>query len=199
MNYNDKLNVSRGTVYEDYIKELLKWNSKINLIAKGTEDVILDRHINDSEQLVEILSDRNSRIVDLGSGGGFPGLILALNGFRRVALVESNKKKAAFLHSLVKKFSLEVEIFNCRVEALSGLGEVDFITARAFASIRKVIEYSLNLMNNRTKIVLLKGETWQDELKEAEEDYIFSSRYIDSRSHFGSKIIEIWDICKKTK
>lgn len=181
--------------YQSYISELIKWNSKVNLISKNTEQDILSRHIKDSEQLCKYIKDKNASIVDLGSGAGFPGMVLAINQYTNLTLIESDKKKCAFLETMKKKLSLSVTIVNQRIENFKSEA-FNIITARGFASIKKIIEISDKLADKNSRFLLLKGVNWQKEIEELEKNYSFKYLAQDSDSKDEAKILEIWEVRK---
>ena len=106
---------------ELFVTTLLKWNEKINLVAKATEEEIWNRHILDSAQLLKFIPDTKAKIVDLGSGAGFPGLVLAIMGYENVTLIESDNKKSVFLQEAARITGTKVQIINERIENVAPL------------------------------------------------------------------------------
>ncbi len=159
-------NVSRET-FSSYLELLEKWNSKINLVAK--EEDIWRRHILDSAQLFEFI-DPEDRIIDVGSGGGFPGVILSLMGAKNVTLIESDIRKSAFLLQAAKLSPNKITVVNERVEKL-GL-ECDILTSRAFASIDNILNLCQSIKVNK-KLLLLKGQKAMIEIEEAKANWHF--------------------------
>ncbi len=158
----ERFSVLVGCVYE--------WQRKTNLVSPGTLDMIWTRHIIDSLQCVAICPDAR-RWVDLGSGGGFPGLVVAAVLAEQegavVQLVESNLKKAAFLRQTSRKMGVDVIVHAERVESVTEqLKEVDVITARAFAPLYRLLEYAAPLISAGSTGLFHKGRGYESELKE---------------------------------
>jgi len=164
--------VSRET-YEKlcvFRKILIKWQNSINLISKSTVKSIWERHFLDSAQLYTFVKDVKGNIFDFGSGAGFPGLILAIMGQKKVHLVESDFKKCAFLTEIAMLTDVQVTIHNCRIEKLSNLS-ADLITSRALAPLNKLVDYveifikkSPKKTEKIPKLLFLKGKSYKSEL-----------------------------------
>ena len=119
-----------------YLSLLEKWQPKINLISNNTLDIAWDRHFEDSLQLLNILPEGEKTLFDLGSGAGFPGLVLAIaREDLNVHLVESDQKKCSFLKTVSRETKTPVEIHNSRIETVSRETSPDIVTARALASL----------------------------------------------------------------
>lgn len=188
-------NVSRETfsALEIYERELLKWQARINLVSASTLSDLWLRHFLDSWQLAEFMTlqnvSRETLILDLGSGAGFPGLILWLAGFQNVNLVESDQRKCAFLREVVSQISQNVSretlatkptIHNARVEAIKF--EADIITCRAFAPFGKILDISRHLRHKDTVYYLLKPQDMAEEIAEATRYWGFDAHSVPSRT-----------------
>jgi 16S rRNA (guanine527-N7)-methyltransferase len=149
---------------------LLRWNTRINLIARGDEAAIWSRHILDSAQLAPLLPPRPGELADLGSGGGFPGLILALVTDWHVHLVESDQRKAAFLREAVRETGATATIHAMRAEHLT-IGPVPAVTARALAPVATVLGLAAPLLRPDGVCVLAKGRTAESELTAAAREW----------------------------
>ena len=103
---------------------LLKWNKKINLVAPGETSNLEERHLRDSQQLCQHIPDKNIRIIDLGSGGGFPGIPISISGVHEVILIESIAKKCSFLREFAIQSNLNIKVLNARIE---DVGVVKFL------------------------------------------------------------------------
>lgn len=127
--------VSRETIplFEDYINLIKQWNRKTGLVQVDTIDNIWDRHILDCLQLIPHLPNKDAAILDIGTGGGFPGIVLAIAGYNNLTLCESNIRKTVFLDEVARRLSLKVRIIHERVEDL--IEKFDIITSRACASL----------------------------------------------------------------
>jgi len=134
-------NVSRETLahLERYVALLRKWLPAINLVGARTLDDVWRRHMLDSAQLAGLASGK--RWLDLGSGAGFPGLVLAILGVGEVHLVESDARKAAFLSAVVRETGVRATVHATRIESLRA-EPFDVITARALAPLKRLLEWS---------------------------------------------------------
>lgn len=191
------LNVSRETLEEikGFIQELLKWNKAINLVSKRTiSDDLFNRHIVDSLQLSPFIEGES--FADVGSGGGLPAIILAIACKSKVCLIESDKRKVAFLNHIIAMFNLDCRVSASRVEQTKI--DNDLITSRAFASIEKTFELISQSNDIATKqLLLLKGESYLHEIEEAQKKWLFNFKKIDSITNSRSKVIIINNISKK--
>jgi len=177
---------------ELFRKYLIEYNKKYNLISKNTEKLIWCRHILDSAQLVKYFdTNLNTKLVDLGSGAGFPGLIIALynkNPKFHVKLYEKSPVKRDFLTMMRKKLSLDFTIEeNIYKESIS----VDIIVARAFKKIDKIIDISREIVKKPHKIIVLKGRNAQNEIKNVSLASNYSYKLEKSITDNDSKLIII--------
>ena len=162
-----------------FVNLFLRWQNAVQLVAKSTLPNLWTRHIADSLQLVALAPD--ARIwVDLGSGGGFPGLIVAIAIADRpgalVHLVESDTRKAAFLREAARATGAPVKIYADRIEsAAERIGRVDIVTARALASLSQLIEFARPLLSDGTRCIFLKGQDVDKELTEAAKSWSIQS------------------------
>ena len=176
---NNKANFER---YADMLRE---WSGRMNLVAPSTLADIENRHFADSAQLADVLP-RDAEIVDLGSGAGFPGVVLAILGWR-VTCIESIGKKVAFLNAVREELGLKnLTIYHGRVEDFmkkmpANTGNL-VITARAFASLIKILDYVRGI---DCRLFLLKGRAIQDEVAVAKSKYKFDYELIPSRTGDG--------------
>jgi 16S rRNA (guanine(527)-N(7))-methyltransferase RsmG len=151
--------VPRGTfeMLQSFVELLTKWNKKINLISKRASiDDIWKEHILESIVLSKIISGSNGKLVDVGSGAGFPGMILAIMGHKNCTLVEMNVKKYAFLNSIAAELNLNIDILNKDIRAID-ISDVQYITSRAVASASQVINMVGHIICPETKIFLQIG------------------------------------------
>ncbi len=185
------VNVSRGE-YEILLKYqslLLKWNKSINLISKASENDLWERHINDSIQLLKYI-DLMESVVDIGSGAGFPGIVLSIGGVQNVTLIESDTRKAVFLRQASKLSLNKINIIKERLDE-NFKGNYAILTCRGFSNITNI----LNLTNSMEigKMLLLKGENYDKERIEAKKHWLFNFALHDSITGNG-KIVEISNI-----
>ncbi len=160
-----KLNVSRETMdmFAVYLKLLEKWQRRINLVANSTLQNAWQRHILDSGQLALYLPANTKHILDVGSGAGFPGLVLAIMTSAQVDLVESDQQKAIFLSTVIRELGLNAKVHNCRIESLAPL-RPDVITARALAPVPKLLDLIEKQLHSGCVCLFLKGVSVQEEL-----------------------------------
>ena len=174
------LNVSRETFerLEHYVALLHKWNPKINLVSRGTLQDVWERHIRDSLQVFEAAEGLTGAWVDLGSGGGLPGLVVALAqrpGFS-VTLVESDQRKAAFLRTVLRETGSTGTVIAERLPQLLGFCE------------RHLAQEGVAL--------LPKGITWKNEVAEAQKSFSFHCEAIKSCTQEGAVILRIREISR---
>ncbi|HEV2676874.1 MAG TPA: 16S rRNA (guanine(527)-N(7))-methyltransferase RsmG [Aliidongia sp.] len=148
-----------------YVAVLVKWNAKINLVGPATLSDVWRRHILDSAQ-IHLAVANTGVLVDLGSGAGLPGLILAIMGGPQVHLVESDARKCAFLHEAARVTGTAVTIHNKRIDAVPSL-QADIVTARALAPLAQLLDHAIRFLKPAGKCVFLKGARQADELTEA--------------------------------
>ena len=174
-----------------FINELLLANKKHNFISKSTENVIWHRHVLDSAQLVKFIDFSKGSLSDLGSGAGFPGLILALfdkNKDFHVKLYEKSPVKRAFLINISKKMSINVEILGNVYEDFI---DTDYIVSRAFKKLDAIIQVSREIAKKSHKLIVLKGQNAQEDLKKAFIKIKYDYKLENSITDEGSKIIII--------
>lgn len=154
---------------EKYIKILLEWQKHVNLISKNTLDKIYERHILDSAQLFDLIPSNIEYLVDVGSGAGFPGIVLAIlnknNNFsiKNIVLVESDNKKATFLKEINRQLSLNITVRSERIEKIYDI-KANVITARAFAELNKILKLCKEIVSRETIFILPKGSTVDEEI-----------------------------------
>ncbi|RDD71383.1 16S rRNA (guanine(527)-N(7))-methyltransferase RsmG [Paracoccus versutus] len=190
------MSVSRETERLTAYAELLrKWNPAINLIAPSTLDQIETRHIADSLQLAEITRNVSGNWVDLGSGGGFPGIVIAIiRPDLELTLVESDQRKAAFLRNVVRELALPRARVICkRIEALDRLDAAN-ISARALAPLPLLMAYVDRHLSASGTAWLMKGRNWQDEVALARTDWKFELKPHQSATDPDAAILEITEI-----
>ena len=172
-----------------FINELLKVNKKHNFISKSTENVIWHRHILDSAQLVKFIDFSKGSLSDLGSGAGFPGLILALfnsNKDFHVKLYEKSPVKRAFLKDMSKKLSIKVQIYG---NIFNEVIDSSYIVARAFKKIEAIIQVSREIVKKPHKLIILKGQNAQKDLNKAFNKEKYDYKLENSITNKDSKII----------
>ena len=159
------LNVSRETQEKlaIYVALLIKWQASINLVSSRTLPQIWHRHILDSAQLVRYLSAAPSRIMDMGSGAGLPGVILAILTDHEIHLVESDSRKVAFMRTALRETGTQAILHEQRMENLPAI-QPDIITARALAPLAQLLELSRHQHHDQLDYLFLKGREVKQEL-----------------------------------
>ena len=174
-----------------FAKKLLEFNKSYNLISKSTENDLWNRHILDSAQLVNHIDTlKCDGIADLGSGGGFPGIVLAIfydNFNFHVKLYEKSKVKAKFLKKIVNELNLKAKVMNIDVNLVKI--DVNYITCRAFKKLPYILNISREKCIKKHKIIIMKGKNAQEEINKALKDVIFKYRLEKSITDKKSKII----------
>ena len=176
-----------------FILLALEFNKTHNIFSRQGREEVYEKDILDCEPLIENIKD-NSSVLDLGSGGGFPGILLAITKPRnKVCLIESSAKKCFFLRSIKDKLTLKnITIINKKIEPNNKIGIFDVITARAFASIDKITKLTNTNSNKHTKYLLLKGknETIQEELRDIDKNmYLYEIIKQDTKTHERNLVV----------
>ena len=194
--------VSRETFsrLQEYEILLRQWQAKTNLVSPSTLTAFWTRHVADSLQCLAIAPNAKNWI-DLGSGGGFPALPIAIKRacdspetFGRHVLVESNHKKCAFLREVARKTGTPVVVINDRIESATKqiqAGEFQVITARALAPLAKLLDLASPMMNGETVAVFHKGREFRTELEDCRGLWWFDLVIHESRIESGSVLLEI--------
>ena len=185
LNFSEK-NISDIKIF---VIKLLKANKKHNFISKNTENAIWHRHILDSAQLVKFIDFSKGSLSDLGSGAGFPGLILAIfnkNKDFHVKLYEKSPVKRAFLKDIIDGLSLKIEL---RGNVYDEVIDTDYIVSRAFKRLEAIIQVSREIAKKSHKLIILKGQNAQKELKKAFIKEKYDYKLENSITNEDSKII----------
>ena len=199
----NQYNVSRETVekLKDFVELLTEWNEKMNLVSKNSLADVWARHVLDSVQLVNYIPEKTKYLVDIGSGSGFPGIVLAILlqeklPSLKITLVESIAKKAMYLNDVVEKIGLNsVNVLNDRVEN-AVFKNVDLITARAVAALNILCGYAMKIGNKNTEMLLLKGKSFSEEEIEARKNWIFSREIYDNKYSDDGCVVKVRNIRK---
>jgi 16S rRNA (guanine527-N7)-methyltransferase len=191
--------VSRETLgrLQVFVEELKRWQRIKNLVGPRTLDEVWQRHIADSLQLLA-LNPGARRWLDLGSGAGFPGLVVAIAGGEEVHvdLVESNGRKCAFLRHVARSLGLNVKIHNARLEAVvpDMIGRIDVVSARALAPLTQLLAWTQPLLTTGVIGLFPKGREAAGELTDAEKSWRFSVEILPSRTDSAARILRITDL-----
>ncbi|MDE3080048.1 MAG: 16S rRNA (guanine(527)-N(7))-methyltransferase RsmG [Paracoccaceae bacterium] len=178
-----------------FASELERWNAKINLISPKTLPELWQRHILDSAQVFAYRKPQDRNWVDLGAGGGFPGLVVAILAKEyapemRVTLIESDLRKSAFLSSVARTLDLPVTVISQRIEAAPPQG-ADVVSARALAALDVLLPLAARHLAPDGRALLLKGASYQDELAKLGGAWSFDLAAHPSKSGSDGVILEI--------
>lgn len=178
---NQYVKVSRETFerLNTYHDLLLKWQPKINLVGPDTIQDFWNRHFLDSLQLLHHIPDQNNRIVDLGSGAGFPGMALAIAGCSDVHLIESDTRKATFLREVSRVTHTTISIHASRIESAK-IDNISIITSRACSNLDTLLRFSSRLVSHETFCLFHKGKNYSMELDDANKHWHFNCTIIPS-------------------
>jgi 16S rRNA (guanine527-N7)-methyltransferase len=179
-----------------YAELLMEWNQKFNLVAESTLPHIWKRHFLDSAQLLKHIPTAAKSIADMGSGAGFPGLVLSILGAPNVHLIEATGKKANFLRAVIEDLKLTTEVRQERAETLRNTS-FDVITARAVGSLLDLLNYSRHLIHKDSLALFLKGQNADVELTGATKYWTFNPEKIQSLSDSSGSVLILRDINPK--
>lgn len=188
----------RLTAYRDL---LYKWQAKTNLVSPATLPEFWERHVADSLQLVSIKPEVRSW-TDLGSGGGFPGLVIAaaIAGERpaSVRLIESNQKKSAFLRQAASRMGVPASVFNTRIEsATEQITAAEVITARALAPLVRLLDWTGACLTGSRTALFMKGRDFRREIEDCRGDWKFDLVEHPSRIDPAGCILEIASVSRR--
>ena len=196
--FNRFTRVSRETIislnlYEDL---LITENKKLNLIGKSTIKQIWTRHFLDSAQVIDFIDKNDVSLVDLGSGAGFPGLIISILAKEKkiplkVNLIEKSPKKTKFLELVAEKLKLNVKVSNLNIMNSDEIIYEEVITARAFKPLEEILKLIHNKAKNWKKTFIFLGKTGHDELVQASKNWDIKYKLRRSVTSTDSVIIEI--------
>ncbi len=184
---------------ETYAKLLETWQKKMNLVSPSTIPVMWERHFEDSLQLLPYIDQNVSRetfsplkLIDLGSGAGFPGLVLAIARPKTldVTLIESDLKKCLFLENVSRETFSPVRLLRSRIEAVKDL-KADIVTARALASLDQLLNYAFPFLKEDSTCFFLKGKTADEEIQMAKKSWDFELEIFPSLTDSTGRILKI--------
>lgn len=194
------MSVSRETMerLEVYDALLKKWNPSINLVAKSTLADAWTRHIEDSLQVFDLAPIKQGTWLDMGSGGGFPGLVCAIMAKELAPdldfhLVDSDKRKCAFLRNTAREAGVDLTVTATRLEDLPPSGAT-IISARALASLKDLLALAARHKTENTAMLFQKGRSWQTELEEAQKEWRFQHTVFPSKTNAEAVILKIEEV-----
>ena len=188
---NDNFENSKSILQKlyEYKKIVIDENQKLNLIGSSTIDNFDQRHLLDCIQIIKYLPHNEKTLIDVGTGAGLPGVILSIIGYKDLHLVEKSPKKSIFLENCKLQLGLNYKIHNKPISDLRDLN-IDYVTARAFASIGKIIFLTKKIIHKHTKFILLKGKSYLSELQTINRNKYLYEAYSSITSD-ESKIVVI--------
>ena len=196
--------VSRETIIslKKYENDLIIANKTLNLVGKSTLDQIWIRHFLDSVQVIDFIDNNQYSLIDLGSGAGFPGLVLAIASKDRkmslkIKLIEKSLKKTLFLNEVIDQLKLDAQVINLNVFEKNYSLDSEVITARAFKPLEKILELIHNKAKNWKKIFVFLGKTGRNELVQASKSWDIEYKQRVSVTSDDSIVIEIKKLKKR--
>ncbi|GAA4221796.1 16S rRNA (guanine527-N7)-methyltransferase [Sagittula marina] len=194
------LDVSRETLERlgHYLELVKKWNPRINLISAKTLSEAENRHFYDSAQVFALLPKHAKSLVDFGSGGGFPGLVLAIIATElmpemNITLIEADQRKASFLRTVLRETSVSATVIAKRIEQIEPLG-CDVATARALAPLPLLCNFAYRHLQPSGCALFLKGKTWGKELEDAHTEWKFEYTAHTSQTDSDAVILHLRDL-----
>ncbi len=184
--------LERLSIYESLLK---KWQKTINLVGPKTLDDSWNRHFLDSGQLRPLLPESANVLIDLGSGAGFPGLVLAILGVPEVHLIESDVRKCAFLREVARATGAPVTVHTKRIEAVQGL-RADVVTARALAPLADLLDWAAPFLGEDGVALFLKGQNVEDELTATTKYWKMRTERFDSVTDPSGSILRLSGIVR---
>jgi 16S rRNA (guanine527-N7)-methyltransferase len=189
----DKLNFSQDSIYkiDVFCREVIEYNKKFNLIAKSTIETVWDRHVLDSAQLVKFIEFNDGlSLSDLGTGAGFPGIIIAIfnkNPKFHVKLYEKSRVKIKFLTGICKKLNINAEVYENDI--FSHEIQSAYVVSRAFKKLEEHLRISREIVKKSHKLIILKGRNAEEEIKKVNKNFNYTYSLKNSITSPDSKII----------
>jgi len=198
--FADLFPVSRETLarFEAYAELLTRWSARINLVGRDTLADLWRRHMLDSAQLRAFVATASQSLIDLGSGAGFPGLVLAILDVAGVELVEADSRKAAFLREAARVVEVEVTIRPCRLATVPPHA-VDVVTARALAPLDRLLDLAQPFIGPDTVCLFPKGERAEQELTLARKRWTMNSSMHDSIADPRGVILRLHGVARELR
>lgn len=193
------VSVSRETFarLETYAELLAKWNPRINLVSPATLAEAWTRHFVDSAQLYTLATGTEQHWVDLGSGGGFPGMVIAIlcneQSLTKTTLIESDTRKATFLRTVARETGIATTVLSQRIEAAPPQ-LADVVSARALAPLPKLLPYVQRHMAPGGRALLPKGISWEKEVENARKTWTFSCQVHKSETDPDAVVLELGEL-----
>lgn len=183
-----------------YAALLEKWNPRINLVSAASLPNLRSRHFEDSAQLRSLATHPVAHWADLGTGGGFPGLVIAIlaqetGSPERVTLVESDARKSAFLRTVIRETGIAAVVRTERIETATPLA-ADILSARALAGLPTLLGFAARHLGPDGAALFQKGATWQQELAEAQSKWQFSHEVATSKTDPATVVLRVTGVSR---
>ncbi len=189
------LKANQEKALEDYVLSVLKENQNFNFIGKSTILDVWERHILDSAQLMRFISNKNAKFADIGSGAGFPGMVLSILGLREIHLIEKAFRKADFLRKVKNLSQNRIFVHQAKLEEMPAT-QFDCIVSRALAPLPKLLEYMEKFLKKDGYCLFLKGKNLPQEIIDAKQNFQFEYELHPSLTSAESNIIKVFNITK---
>lgn len=189
--------VSRETLtrLETYEALLRKWQKALNLVSENSLSDVWRRHMLDSAQLSPLLPQPPSPLLDLGSGAGFPGLVLAILGVGEVLLAESDSRKCVFLREVIRATGINARVVEGRIEDITAI-QAKVITARGLAALDVLLAYADRLLAPGGVCLILKGRRVEEELTKASKGWMMHVERFPSQTESGGWILRLGELSR---
>ena len=187
------LNKNQTESIEIFLSNIVEHNKHTNLIGRSTIKNLWNRHVLDCLQLSKYINSKKTKILDLGTGPGLPGVLLSIVGYKNILMIDSSRKKTEFVKLNISQLFLSAKIINKRIEAVEAKNH-DIIVSRALAPLNKLLTYALIHSNKKTTSLFLKGRSVSNELQIAKKNFFFDYEVFESISVGGGCILKIKNI-----
>jgi 16S rRNA (guanine527-N7)-methyltransferase len=196
---NEHIDVSRETFdrLALYHSLLVKWQAKVNLVGPDTVSDAWRRHFLDSLQLQKYIENRNAHIADIGSGAGFPGVVLALSGYDNMHVVESDAKKTLFMREVARVTNTKITVHHNRIEK-TDLDTIAYVTSRALAPLEKLFSLTTHFVSHETICLFHKGKNYITDIQDAKKHWSFDVEVLPSITDTEGVILRIENLRKRT-
>ena len=194
----DGLDIGTTEKLQRFAALLLRWNASLNLIAKQDEPILWERHIADSLQLLRLVPPDAARGIDLGTGGGFPGLVLAIAAGLPFDLVESDQRKASFLRTAIRETGAPATVHACRIE-VADIRPASLVTARALAPLSRLLPLAARFLTEDGTGLFPKGARAAEEVRDAATTWEMDVSTVPSQTTSDGTILRITGLRQKTE
>ena len=181
---------------EMFLSNIVEHNKHTNLIGRSTIKNLWNRHVLDCLQLSKYINSKKTKILDLGTGPGLPGVLLSIVGYKNILMIDSSRKKTEFVKLNINQLFLSAKIINKRIETVEAKNH-DIIVSRALAPLNKLLTYALIHSNKKTTSLFLKGRSVNNEINIAMKKFVFDIEKFESLSSGDGCVLKIKNINEK--